>query len=171
MEFKFGRVTELLSFEIINYTYMQKILISIFLVFFVGLFLNLNAQEVSNYEREGTSSFQLTITGISKVEGEIRIAMFDSREKYTKDPIHAVVLPVDSTTVIWTVDTLAFGEYAIAIYHDKNTNGKLDTNLLGIPKEDYGFSNDARGRFGPASWKAARFEVKEKEYHTSVRIH
>lgn len=130
---------------------------------------SLNAQEIS-YPEKDVSEFRLYIEGINELKGEIRIAMFDSKEKYTKDPIHAIVLPVDSTTIIWTQEMLPFGEYAIAVYHDKNENGKIDTNLLGIPKEDYGFSNDARGRFGPASWQDSKFIVEDNFYSTSIKI-
>lgn len=130
---------------------------------------SLKAQEIS-YPEKDVSEFRLYIEGINELKGEIRIAMFDSKEKYTKDPIHAIVLPVDSTTIIWTQEMLPFGEYAIAVYHDKNENGKIDTNLLGIPKEDYGFSNNARGRFGPASWKDSKFIVEDNFYSTSIKI-
>jgi uncharacterized protein (DUF2141 family) len=116
------------------------------------------------------SSFTLEISGIEKTEGEIRIAVFDSKEHYTKETIHAVVLPVEGSSIEWSVPDLPFGEYAIAVYHDKNTNGKLDTNLLGIPKERYGFSNNARGRFGPASWGDAKFEVNQKEVIHQIEI-
>lgn len=130
---------------------------------------SLNAQEIS-YPEKDVSEFRLYIEGINELKGEIRIAMFDSKEKYTKDPIHAIVIPVDSTTIIWTQEMLPFGEYAIAVYHDKNENGKIDTNLLGIPKEDYGFSNNARGRFGPASWQDSKFIVEDNFYSTSIKI-
>lgn len=132
--------------------------------------MSLKAQEISYPEKEDVSEFRLSIEGINELKGEIRIAMFDSKEKYTKDPIHAIVIPVDSTTIIWTQEMLPFGEYAIAVYHDKNENGKIDTNLLGIPKEDYGFSNNARGRFGPASWQDSKFIVEDNFYSTSIKI-
>ncbi len=115
------------------------------------------AQERPDYITEKTASFLLIIEGLANAKGEVRIAMFNSKNSYTKKPVYAVVLPVDSTVVDWNVDELPFGEYAIAVYHDKNANGKLDTNLLGIPKERYGFSNNARGRFGPASWTDSHF--------------
>jgi uncharacterized protein (DUF2141 family) len=115
------------------------------------------AQERPDYITEKTASFSLIIEGLANAKGEVRIAMFNSKDSYTKEPVYAVVLPVDSTVVDWKVDELPFGEYAIAVYHDKNANGKLDTNLLGIPKERYGFSNNARGRFGPASWMDSHF--------------
>jgi uncharacterized protein (DUF2141 family) len=44
---------------------------------------------------------------------------------------------------------LAAGEYAVMLFHDENGNQKMDSNLLGIPTEGYGFSNEAKGRFGP----------------------
>ncbi len=131
----------------------------------------LNAQEVSNVSAENTSPFTLVIKGYEKVEGEIRIAMFDSREKYTKDPVHAVVLPVTSDSLIWSVENLPHGEYAIAVYHDKNTNEKLDTNLLGVPKEQYGFSNNARGRFGPAKWNNAKFRFPGNLSALTILVH
>ncbi|RNC79618.1 MAG: DUF2141 domain-containing protein [Balneola sp.] len=138
--------------------------IAVFLVLVVSLSMSAIAQELPEYSN--SSVFKLQIEGLKKAEGEIRIAMFNSKDSYTKDPIHAVVITVDSTLVEWEVDGLPFGEYAIAVYHDKNENGKLDTNFLGIPKESYGFSNNARGRFGPASWDDAQFVVtKEEEIH------
>mgnify|MGYP006286230933 CR=1 FL=1 len=133
--------------------------------------LNLRAQEVSKVTAENTSAFTLVIKGYDKIEGEIRIAMFNSKEKYTKDPVHAVVLPVIADSLVWAVDDLPHGEYAIAVYHDKNTNGKLDTNLLGIPKEQYGFSNDARGRFGPAKWNSAKFRFPNTLSSLTIKIH
>ena len=130
----------------------------------------LKAQEISYPENENYTEFRLYIEGIKELKGEIRIAVFDTKEKYTKDPVHAVILPADSSTIIWKQEMLPQGEYAIAVYHDKNKNGKIDTNLLGIPKEDYGFSNNARGRFGPASWEDSKFKVDGSHFSTSIII-
>lgn len=54
------------------------------------------------------------------------------------------------------------GTYAIGFYIDKNENEKLDTNFLGIPKEQFGFSNDVMGRFGPPTFEAASFAHKNE---------
>ena len=51
------------------------------------------------------------------------------------------------------------GIYAIGLYVDSNKNEKLDTNFFGIPKEQFGFSNNAKGRFGPPSFESASFEL------------
>ncbi len=54
---------------------------------------------------------------------------------------------------------LPYGEYAIAIFVDANGNGKMDKNFLGIPKEQYGFSNNVMGRMAAPSFEQAKFEV------------
>ena len=136
----------------------------------VGLASPLVAQEHPDHITENTASFMLEVNGVSNIEGELRIAMFNSQESYTKEPVFAVVLPVDSTTIVWRIDELPFGDYAIAVYHDKNANGKLDTNIVGIPKERYGFSNNARGRFGPASWNDSFFSFDAISKGQRIRI-
>lgn len=149
---------------------MRKNLLPLIFAICLGLNFSTYSQEISYPEKENSAQFKLVIEGIDKIEGEIRIAVFDSKEKYTKEPVYAVVIPVDSTTIVWEEESLAFGEYAIAVYHDKNENGKIDTNILGIPKEDYGFSNNARGRFGPASWEDSKFTVDGASFVTSISI-
>jgi uncharacterized protein (DUF2141 family) len=47
------------------------------------------------------------------------------------------------------------GRYAAVVFHDKNGNGKLDKNFLGVPVEPYGFSNDAEGFLSAPSFEAA----------------
>ncbi|MDR9417463.1 DUF2141 domain-containing protein [Gracilimonas sp.] len=147
-------------------------------IFFVSLIISLIsisafAQEIAYPEKENLrSEFELKINNIPKVEGEVRVAVFDSKENYDskENPLHAFVLTVEGDSLTWKHDELPYGEYAIAVYHDENENGELDTNLLGIPKEAYGFSNNARGRFGPASWKDAVFEISESRTTHQITI-
>ncbi len=62
------------------------------------------------------------------------------------------------------------GRYAVMAYHDANANGRLDTLPIGLPTEAYGFSNDARGMFGPPAWSKAVFEAGPGETVQSVRL-
>lgn len=52
------------------------------------------------------------------------------------------------------------GIYAIALFIDANKNMKIDKNFLGIPKEQYGFSNNAMGTLSAPSFEQAKFQVK-----------
>lgn len=150
---------------------LMKTVIAHFIVLLLAT--QVSAQEVSLPETLSSgSAFELVIENIPANKGEIRIAVFDSERSYKEkeNPSHAVVLPVDGDSLKWSATDLPYGEYAIAVYHDKNTNGKLDANLLGIPKEAYGFSNNARGRFGPASWKDAHFDVTENTVSIRIKV-
>ena len=55
-------------------------------------------------------------------------------------------------------ENLPSGTYALALIHDENGNGKLDT-LMGIPKEGFGFSKNPAIRFGPPSFKSAELAI------------
>ena len=61
-----------------------------------------------------------------------------------------------------TFDELEPGRYAVNGFHDANGDGKLDTNLLGIPTEGYGFGNGAAGSFGPPEFEASSIAVEGK---------
>lgn len=59
------------------------------------------------------------------------------------------------------VENLNSGKYAFKYFHDVNKNKKLDTNLMGMPKEGFGFSNNAKGKFGPPSFRQMIFKVNQ----------
>ena len=63
---------------------------------------------------------------------------------------------------------LPHGEYAIAVFVDLNGNGKMDKNFLGIPKEQYGFSNNVMGTMAAPSFEQAKFEVKGPTIHNII---
>ncbi len=69
----------------------------------------------------------------------------------------AVTATGDKTEL--TIADISPGEYAVSVFADLNGNGKLDTNLLGIPKEPIGATRDAQGRFGPPKFADAAFKV------------
>jgi uncharacterized protein (DUF2141 family) len=69
------------------------------------------------------------------------------------------------------VPDLPLGKYAVAAYVDNNKNGRQDKNFLGVPKEIYGFSNDARGMFGPPDFTEAAFDIGENAVTKSIHLH
>ena len=56
------------------------------------------------------------------------------------------------------IDGLKESMYAIAIFHDKNSNNKFDT-FFSIPQEKFGFSNNARVLLGPPKFEEASIFV------------
>ena len=69
-----------------------------------------------------------------------------------------------------TYEGLPFGSYAVKVFHDENTNAELDTNFVGFPKEGFGFSNNAMGKFGPPSFEQARFDLATKKLRIEINL-
>ena len=65
---------------------------------------------------------------------------------------------------------LAPGRYALRAFADENGNGKLDTNLMGMPIERYGFSNDAKGNRAAPGFDAAAIGV-DADMQTIIHLH
>lgn len=112
--------------------------------------------------QSGDASVAIRWTGIKAAEGKVTVALFDSEAafKATKNPVRTAEVPAAAGSVETAWTGLKPGRYAAVAYHDRDANGKLNTLPVGLPTEAYGFSNNARGRFGPPSWSAASFEVR-----------
>ena len=116
----------------------------------------------------------VTITGVKEPKGKLQVALFNSAEGYPADakPHQAKVVDVQeggSQEVVF--EGLSPGDYAVAVYHDENGNGKLDKNLVGIPVEDYGFSNDTRGtRMSAPTFEDTKFQVKGGEANIAIEV-
>lgn len=97
---------------------------------------------------------EVNISNIQKHDGVILVAIYDSAETFLNEPMQYKVVPIEAEAEIpisvQTVFTgLADGEYAVSVYHDENENWELDRNWMGIPKEMFGFSNNAKAKFSP----------------------
>ena len=66
-------------------------------------------------------------------------------------------------------DGLPSGDYALALIHDENGNGKLDT-VMGIPREGFGFSRNPAIRFGPPKFVESRIEVTSGGVDETVKV-
>ena len=115
----------------------------------------------------------ISLTNIQHAQGSIYLGIYNSKPDFLK-PEKACfkkVLPVTQAgTLDFDCSGLAAGTYAVSCFHDLNDNGKLDTNLFGIPVEPYGFSNDARPKFRAPRWEEAKVEIKEGQTRMSIRL-
>ena len=63
-----------------------------------------------------------------------------------------------------------FGSYVVSGFQDFDGNGVISGNFLGIPKEPFGFSNGAKGRFGPPKWQDAVFVFNKSNQEITLRL-
>ncbi|MEQ8471883.1 MAG: DUF2141 domain-containing protein [Marinoscillum sp.] len=118
-----------------------------------------------------TSQLTLEVKEIKELKGTLRIAVYDSEATHLDEETIAFYkeVPVTETGSMTIELDLPDGTYSIAIYHDLNNDKKLNTNLVGIPKEPYGFSNNVMGTFGPPSFEAARVMIPNS-YSLSISL-
>ena len=107
-----------------------------------------------------TGTINVEISGVEDPKGLMSIGLYSKEKGFPDDgkEYKGTDVEVTGQTVVHTFNDVPFGTYAIAIFHDTNSNGKLDKNFLGIPKEGYAFSNNVFGTFGPPDFKDTSFE-------------
>ena len=110
-----------------------------------------------------THKLSIHISGISKIKGSLCIAIFRPTDDFPVfgKQFKGIVKEVEGKSQNYTFDDLPEGEYALAIYQDENKNKILDKNILGIPTEIYGFSNNARRTFSAPSFQEAKFKLNK----------
>lgn len=111
------------------------------------------------------------VKNFSKAEGTVLVGLYNSEDNYMKKNYLSLASKVDNTSEISLVfENIPNGDYTISLYHDENDNGKLDRNFMGIPSEDYAFSNNADGRFGPPDYEKCVFEINKKENIQTINL-
>jgi uncharacterized protein (DUF2141 family) len=110
--------------------------------------------------KAGSAQLTVEIVGATDSNGVIKIAVWTDERTFLKgQPFRIASAEMKDGRAIAVFKDMESGMYAVSAYHDKNNNGKLDTNLVGKPTEPYGFSNDARRTFGPPKYDEARFDL------------
>ena len=98
-------------------------------------------------QSEGSSTLTVQVTGARNTKGRIGVLLFESAQGFPNDNSKAVrqqTVDIEPSTLSGQAvfKNLPHGTFAVAVLHDENGNGKMDKNLMGIPKEGYGASNN-----------------------------
>jgi uncharacterized protein (DUF2141 family) len=137
---------------------MKKILIFILSLFMVGI--GLQAQQ---------NNITLHISNIQANAGDVRIAVHN-RANFLKD-YYVTTRVLAATTNEMTVGfQLADGEYSFAIIQDFNRNGKMDSNMFGVPQEPYGFSNQVRPKFRAPTFDESKILISNNAKSIKIRL-
>lgn len=119
-----------------------------------------------------TRSVELLVRGLRPAESRLQVAVFEGAQGFPDADAAAERTTVDagSETAQLTLTLKSGVVAAIAVFQDLDGNGVLTKNGLGIPTEPYGFSNNARGTFGPPSFGKAQFTVTEDLNTLEIRV-
>jgi len=102
-------------------------------------------------------SLSVTVKNIdTNLPGQIFVEVFDNEDDYTiieKKLVGKKVKVEGEAAKTIQFENLPAGTYSVCVFHDKNNNGILDKNWVGMPLEGYAFSNNVFGIFGPPSFE------------------
>ena len=117
-------------------------------------------------------SLDAGITGFRSQKGQVMACLTTKPQNFPNcqdDPnARRMTVPTAKANTLM-FDNLPSGIYALALIHDENGNGKLDT-MMGIPKEGFGFSKNPAIRFGPPSFKSAEVAITGGEHGETVKM-
>lgn len=133
--------------------------------------------EAAKVTQQAANNLHLTVKGIKKPTGNIVVAVYSGKKYWLSNKVEEVV---SSATVVIKGNikdgaveagfSLPPGEYAVSVFHDRDGDGKMKTNFLGIPKDPLGLSNGAKPKFGPPKYDDAKFQLTEKELALNIQL-
>jgi uncharacterized protein (DUF2141 family) len=115
------------------------------------------------------ATIEVKVSSVVGGRGKVNVAVCD-KERFLKDCLYSGSAPAQASDTVVTIQNVPKGTWAVLAYQDENQNDKLDRNLIGIPSENYGFSRDARGKFGPPDFSDAAIEVRDEAMAVTIKL-
>ena len=115
------------------------------------------------------ATIEVKVSSVVGGRGKVNVAVCD-KERFLKDCVYSGSAPAQAGDTVVTIQNVPKGTWAVLAYQDENQNDKLDRNLIGIPSENYGFSRDARGKFGPPDFSDAAIEVRDEAMAVAIKL-
>ena len=142
---------------------------------YVAVFVALCAMApVAAYAQSSCPGIHVKVANIKSSTGTVACALFESAAGFPagflRFATNIVIMKIRDTHARCDFEDIPAGTYALAVIHDETENGELDTNLLGVPTEGYGFSNDAIARLGAPSFSAASFTYDGQNLDLTISL-
>ncbi|MEO0812572.1 MAG: DUF2141 domain-containing protein [Myxococcota bacterium] len=121
---------------------------------------------------EQAPAVEVTVT-LESSDGYVYCALHNKPKAFPGDTSKAVAtqrVKAKDKKAVCAFKKASPGVYAVAAYHDSNSNGELDTNLFGIPSEGTAATNNAKGSFGPPKFEDAKFELTSKGFKQTIAM-
>lgn len=105
---------------------------------------------------DSTYTLTVKISGLENDKGQVILALNNEKDELVQDK--TVSIKNGKCTIV--LRNVKKGTYSFKYFHDENKDKELNTNWIGMPTEGFGFSNDAKGRFGPPDKEDTLFKVQ-----------
>ncbi|PKD19216.1 hypothetical protein APR41_16635 [Salegentibacter salinarum] len=121
-------------------------------------------------QTEKSGNISVSVDNLSTEEGKVYFALFNEDNFLKKAPVKGEVSEIKDGVAQVTFKEVPSGTYAITAYHDENGNQQMDFEPNGMPKEDYGVSNNEMNLYGPPVWDDAKFDFDGESKEFKLRF-
>ncbi len=123
------------------------------------------------FTRPTTGNLTVLVSNIDEVKGYIQVGLFKDDDNFPTPgkELKLVRFKVTSTKMRYTFKNLEHGDYAVAVYHDKNGDKKCNRNFFGVPTERYGFSRNFKPFLSAPGFDDARVQLS-KDVSISIKL-
>jgi len=121
------------------------------------------------FSQDRGATVTVTINNVKSENGKVVLALHTNETFMKGAGIMNTESKIKDGKVVITFDNVKPGEYAIMALHDENENGRMDFESNGMPKEDYGMSNNVMS-FGPPKYEDAKFKVENEDLKLDIRF-
>lgn len=132
-----------------------------FVIGAVALLICAIARAQSPATTQATATLRIEVTDVRSLKGQLIFGVFKSADGFPTDGKKALnwqIKPADAKTVVFECQ-LPPGRYGASVLHDENSNGKMDKNLVGIPEEGYGETNNPKPALRAATFQESLFTL------------
>lgn len=123
---------------------------------------------------ENIGTIVVKVENLRNTDGKIYCSLYDSPEGFPDDeeaPIMSRIVEIHHIDSVYIhFDNIPFGTYAVSLFHDENDNGKMDYNILGIPREGFGFSNNPQVRRRAPKFEETSFQLADSLLEMKVDL-
>ena len=148
---------------------MKEIIYILFIITTISSNKVFSQEENSIYyitDLRGDISLEMEINNLQSNNGPLYIRILDENE----NPVIVGTSPVINYSARISFDSISPGKYAIQFFHDENENQKMDFNLIGIPKEKFGSSNNVKPVLGPPKFEKMLINLNENKKITIIPV-
>lgn len=140
--------------------------------FFVFILLTKDFVIAQNQQsKQEVGNLTVQIIGIQNSSGDVKIGLFNSEESFNgkEEKFKGITVKAENDKIIWSLDNIPFGYYAVKAFHDEDQDDKVDTKF-GIPSEGFGFSNNPSIFSGAPSYEKAKFLFNTDSMTVEIKL-
>lgn len=139
--------------ELKNILTMQHLILAIALLFSSLIMAQTNEKQ----ELRDGQIIKVTVVNALNDNGSIAFALYNE-EGFLQSPLQSKSGTIQEGISIVEFENILAGNYSIVCFHDENSNGRMDFEMNGMPKESFGTSNNVMN-FGPPQFENSKFEM------------